>query len=129
MSDLVASWEEPGDAFPISVFFAQQPWRLPKASRPQHQFPLCDLRDLCAMLSPISVFPTQQPRRPPKASRPTQVPPSVTSVTSVRCFPQLTCSHPSATAPTETEPVSENEKNKAGSAWLNQLIILSGLNG
>jgi hypothetical protein len=56
MSDLVASWEEPGDVFPISVFFAQQPWRLPKASRPQHQFPLCDLRDLCAMLSTINVF-------------------------------------------------------------------------
>ena len=53
------------------------------------QIPLCDLRDLCAMLSPKRVFPAQKPCCPPKAlHRRTSDPPSVTSVTSVRCFPR-----------------------------------------
>src|SRR5271154_4811835 len=50
---------------------------------------LCDLRDLCAMLSRTLVFPAQKRCCPPKAlRRRTSNSPSVTSVTSVRCFPR-----------------------------------------
>jgi hypothetical protein len=33
----------------------------------QSQSPLCDLRDLCAMLSPMGFFPAQNPSCPPKS--------------------------------------------------------------
>jgi hypothetical protein len=42
------------------------------------------------MLSPLRAFLAHQPRHPPKAFHAQrQFPPSVTSVTSVRCFPLL----------------------------------------
>ena len=66
-------------------------------------FPLCDLCGLCAMLSPLRVAPAQcrvlgvrccglRRSFPPVFTKtisnaPSQFPPSVTSVTSVRCFP------------------------------------------
>ena len=60
-----------------------------RAFRSPASIPLCDLRDLCAMLSPMRVFPTQKPSYPPKSlPQPDLNPPSVTSVTSVRCSPR-----------------------------------------
>ncbi len=38
------------------------------------QIPLCDLRDLCAMLSPKPVFPAQKPCCPPKTVEPPSPP-------------------------------------------------------
>jgi hypothetical protein len=57
-----------------------------RAFRRPAPIPLCDLRDLCAMLSPMRAFLAQKPDYPPKSlPRSSLNPPSVTSVTSVRC--------------------------------------------
>ena len=103
---------------------------------PPPQFPLCDLRDLCAMLFPMRDFPAlkppahrslssttpvpplwpprplcdafpnprvpaQKPPCPPKAFRHHPSSPSVTSVTSVRCFSQCALFPSSSHLPTE----------------------------
>jgi hypothetical protein len=54
------------------------------------KFPLCDLRDLCAMLSPNCPDLAQKPLMFTKSyPPPSPNSPSVTSVTSVRCFPRI----------------------------------------
>ena len=58
---------------------------------------LCDLRDLCAMHSPIRVFPRRSHECPPKRIRPPSSI-SVTSETSVRCFPPFASSRTEATS-------------------------------
>jgi hypothetical protein len=47
------------------------------------------LRDLCVMLSPFAWLSHRKPRRSPQRFPPQSHPPSVASVTSVRCFPRL----------------------------------------
>jgi hypothetical protein len=49
---------------------AQKPLMFTKSYPPPFpNFPLCDLRDLCAMLSPITLMLAQKPWRSPKAIR------------------------------------------------------------
>jgi hypothetical protein len=60
----------------------------------QSQSPLYDLRDLCAMLSPFALFSPVSSGRSSKVFATNPNPPSVTSVTSVRCFPHSRCSRP-----------------------------------
>ena len=63
-----------------------------KALWPPIPIPLCDLRDLCAMLSPIRVSSRPEASRVHQRALATYPrSPSVTSVTSVRCFPRLAC--------------------------------------
>ena len=57
-----------------------------RAFRSPASIPLCDLCDLCAMLSPMRVFLAQKPSCPSKSLPQSNLnPPFVTSVTSVRC--------------------------------------------
>ena len=55
-----------------------------KLSTPNPISPLCDLRDLCAMLIPLTSFLAQKPRCPPKNFQRLK-PNFPSSVTSVRC--------------------------------------------
>ena len=47
-----------GDVFPVRAFYANKPRG--RRSLSPIMLPLCDLRDLCAMLSPIRAFPAHQ---------------------------------------------------------------------
>jgi hypothetical protein len=49
------------------VFLARKPHSPKRAFRRPTSIPLCDLRDLCAMLSPTRVFLARKPSSPPKA--------------------------------------------------------------
>jgi hypothetical protein len=70
--------------------------------------PPCDLR---AMLSPIRVFPALKPIYPPKSvARSNPKSPSVTSVTSVRCFPGAGLSRPEAN-PSTKKPLRGRTSN------------------
>ena len=72
--------------------------------------PLCDLRDLCAMLSPIGAVLAQPPRCPSTLVRRSPSIPTVTSVTSVRCFPPIRAvlAQPPRCPPTLVSSISPN---------------------
>jgi hypothetical protein len=59
--------------------------------------PLCDLRGLCAMLSPFMFSPGSRRVHQDHSAINPNFPPSVTSVTSVRCFPPCLSSRTEAT--------------------------------
>jgi hypothetical protein len=70
-----------GGVFPVRAFHANKP----RCSRILSPIILCDLRDLCAMLSKNSRVSRPSAMASPKPL-PHNPPPSVTSVTSVRCL-------------------------------------------
>ena len=74
---------------PVSRDSRTQANGVPGKSFPHNpKSPLCDLRDLCAMHSSCARFSHPGQRSPrQKFPAPTPSPPSVTSVTSVRCIP------------------------------------------
>jgi hypothetical protein len=58
----------------MRVFPAQKLSDPPKNHPPSKlKIPLCDLRDLCAMLSPMRVFLAQKPSGPPKNHPPSKL--------------------------------------------------------